>query len=119
MKKIKIIEGMDLYQEDILNVFETSYLGKVINDYDHKQLLVGGINTYIKEITGDVLSTDFDNVVFLSYDLQKQYLSEQGRNTDDMSEQEIMEANTGTYVFLESNVLFVDAMEDFKMITRM
>lgn len=41
--KIKIIEGVDLYQDDIRETFESSYVGKVINDYDNKQAFVAAI----------------------------------------------------------------------------
>ena len=40
---IKIVEGMDLYMDDIRETYEESYVGKIINDYDGKQMLVAAI----------------------------------------------------------------------------
>lgn len=45
---VKIVEGMDLYLDDIREVYEESYVGKIINDYDGKQMLVGAIGAYHK-----------------------------------------------------------------------
>lgn len=59
--KIKIIEGVDLYQDDIRETFESSYVGKVINDYDNKQALVAAILAYHRELEGNVLDRTFDN----------------------------------------------------------
>ncbi|MFR8426898.1 MAG: hypothetical protein ACLVCH_04125 [Roseburia inulinivorans] len=37
---IKIVEGMDLYMDDIRETYEENYVGKIINDYDGKQMFV-------------------------------------------------------------------------------
>lgn len=44
-RKIKIVEGMDLYMDDIRDTFEKYYVGKVINDYDNKQMFVAASDT--------------------------------------------------------------------------
>ena len=36
----------DRYQDDIRETFESSYVGKVINDYDNKQAFVAAILAY-------------------------------------------------------------------------
>ena len=51
-RKIKIVEGMDLYMDDIRDTFEKYYVGKVINDYDNKQMFVAAISSYHKELLG-------------------------------------------------------------------
>lgn len=40
---IKIVEGMDLYNDDIRETYEDNYVGKIINDYDGKQMFVSAI----------------------------------------------------------------------------
>lgn len=52
IRKIKIVEGMDLYMDDIRDTFEEYYVGKVINDYDNKQAFVAAIGAYHKELLG-------------------------------------------------------------------
>lgn len=119
MRKIKIIEGMDLYQDDIRSTFLDSYVGKCVNDYDHKQIFVAAIQAYQTGLAGDVLDAGYANTVSVDADAQKQYLTEKGQDVSQMTETEILAANTGSHVFLVSNVKFVDAMEDLQMMVNM
>ena len=117
--KIKIIEGVDLYQDDIRETFESSYVGKVINDYDNKQAFVAAILAYHRELEGDVLDKTFDNTAAIDVEAQETYLQSQGSDTSDMDETALAQANTGSKVFIASNVKFVDAMEDLKLTCNM
>ena len=112
---IKIVEGMDLYMDDIRETYEDDYVGKVINDYDGKQMLVAAIGAYHKGLLGNVLDRDFDNAVAIDIEAQRAYLEGRGTDTSDMDDITIAKANTGTRVFIRSNVKFVNAMEDLKM----
>lgn len=119
MKKIKIIEGMDLYNDDICTTFADNYVGKRINDYDSKQAFVAAILSYQKGITGDVLDSSYDNTVSIDLDAQRAYLDGKGIDTADMDDVAIARANTGSKVFVASDIKFVDAMEDLHLTTNM
>lgn len=112
---IKIVEGMDLYMDDIRETYEESYVGKIINDYDGKQMLVAAIGAYHKGLLGNVLDKSYDNVVAIDIDAQRAYLESRGMDTSEMDDIAVAKANTGTKVFIASNVKFVNAMEDLKM----
>ena len=118
-QKIKIVEGIDLIRTDISKAFEEGYVGKVLNDYDNKLLLVTAINAYLKGLEGDVLDKTAENRCFVSLSGQKGYLESQGIDTSDMTEADILRANTGSQVFLEANVTFCDAMEDLSLVIAM
>ena len=118
-QKIKIIEGIDLIRADISRTFESGYIGKVLNDYDNKLLLVTAINAYLRSLEGDVLDKTAENRCFVSLEGQKQYLESQGKDTGDMKDAEILRANTGSEVFLEATLTFCDAMEDLSLIIAM
>ena len=118
-QKIKIIEGIDLIRADIARAFESGYVGKVLNDYDNKLLLVTAINAYLKGLEGDVLDKTADNRCFVSLSGQKSYLESQGTDTSDMKDGDILRANTGSQVFLEANLTFCDAMEDLSLMISM
>ena len=118
-QKIKIVEGIDLIRTDISKAFEDGYVGKVLNDYDNKLLLVTAINAYLKGLEGDVLDKTAENRCFVSLSGQKGYLESQGIDTSDMTEADILRANTGSQVFLEANVTFCDAMEDLSLVIAM
>lgn len=112
---IKIVEGMDLYMDDIRQTYEESYVGKIINDYDGKQMLVAAIGAYHKGLLGNVLDKSFDNVVAIDIEAQRTYLESRGMDTSEMDDIAVAKANTGTQVFIASNIKFVNAMEDLKM----
>lgn len=117
--KIKIVEGVDLYHDDIRDTFNKYYVGKVINDYDNKQLFVAAIKAYHKELEGNVLDRSNDNTAAISLEGQRNYLEGKGTDTSEMSNVEILKGNTGSKVFVDSSVKFVDAMEDLKMVVYM
>ena len=118
-QKIKIVEGIDLIRTDIARAFESGYVGKVLNDYDNKLLLVTAINAYLKGLEGDVLDKTADNRCFVSLSGQRSYLESKGTDTSDMKDADILRANTGSQVFLEANLTFCDAMEDLSLVIAM
>ena len=111
-QKIKITEGVDLIRADIRSVFESEYVGKVLNDYDSKLLLVTAINSYFASLAGSVLDTGRRNQASVDYDAQKAWLESRGVDTESMSDTAILSANPGSKVFLRADVRFADAMED-------
>lgn len=116
---VKVVEGMDLYQDDIRESFKKGYVGKYVNDYDHKQMFVAAVRAYQKELAGDVLDAGYENTAQVSLDAQRQYLEAKGIDTSKMSETEVLKANTGTKVFIESDIRFVNTMEDLKLVCTM
>ena len=118
-RKIKIVEGIDLIRGDIAKAFESGYVGKVLNDYDNKLLLVTAINAYLKGLEGDVLDKTADNRCFVSLSGQRSYLEARGTDTSEMKDTDILKANTGSQVFLEAKLTFCDAMEDLALVISM
>ena len=114
-KKIKIVEGMDVITYDIFSTYENNYVGKVANSYDNKQLFVGAVNTYLRIMQGSVLNPDAENSVNVNVDGNREYLEEHGTDTTDMTEQELKEADTGSYMFLAGSCTFLDAAEDLRL----
>ncbi len=117
--KIKIVEGIDLYNDDIRETFEKYYVGKFRNDYDNKQALVSAINAYNRELEGDVLDKSYDNKTQIDVQAQENYLNKKGISTEDYDEMKIKTANTGSSVFLKGSIKFVDAMEDLDMVNHL
>lgn len=117
--KIKIMEGVDLYQDDVRSAFEESYAGKVVNDYDNKQAFIAALLAYQKALEGDVLDRDYDNTAGIDLDAQRAFLEDKGKDTSNMDDVAIAKANTGARVFVASHVKFVDAMEDLNLVCNM
>lgn len=110
-KKIKLVELLDMLQQDIRLTIQDNYIGKLSNSYDNKLQLVTAISVYLQALAKDGL-IEKDFACGIDVDAQDAWLQEQGVSTVEMSEQEIKEANTGTHVFLNVSVTPIDAMED-------
>nr|DAR75811.1 MAG TPA: tail protein [Caudoviricetes sp.] len=122
-KKIKLVETMDMMEDDIRKVIEDDYIGKFSNSYDNKCLLITAINAYFMGLVNDGLL----DVGQCQIDIegQKQWLKAQGKKViledgsekdiDDCNDAEIKRANTGSQVFLKAVVSLVDAIEDVSL----
>ena len=116
MKKIKIIEGMDMLKDDIMSTFADNYVGKVSNSYDNKVAFCAAVNAYFKDITKEgVLYDQYENSVSVDISAQEKYLKEQGIDTSTYTEEQLKNANTGAKVFVSGGVQFQDAMEDLQL----
>jgi hypothetical protein len=112
-KKIKIVEAVDQMRDDIRQVWEDEYVGKVNNTYDNKVLFITSINAYFKELQrSDVLDPSFESKSEIDFETQKLYLQSIGVNVDTLKEMEIKRYNTGSKVFIKANGSPLDAMED-------
>lgn len=114
MKKIKIVEGMDLIRDDICQTFEDNYIG-IANSYDNKLLFVNAVNVYLKGLMrSGVLYDQFESTAFIDIDAQRVYLEEKDASYAELSDADIKTADTGSYLFAGCRVKFQDAIEDLK-----
>lgn len=111
-RKIKIVEAMDMIQNDIRMTAEDGYIGKYANSYDNKCLLIMAVKGYLEELERSGILETGTSVVELDLAAQENYLKSKGIDTSDMSEQQIKEANTDAKVFLRARVSILDAIED-------
>lgn len=114
-RKIKIIEGIDMVTDDIRDTFKKYYVGKVINDYNHKMLFISAILVYFSEIKGNVLDADAPNTVDINTTWQSNYAKLHGDDPLAMSVMEIRQYNTGDTLALVGDIRLVDAMENLKI----
>lgn len=114
-RKIKIIEGIDMVTDDIRDTFKKYYVGKVINDYNHKMLFISAILVYFSEIKGNVLDADATNTVDIDTTWQSNYAKLHGDDPTTMSVMKIRQYNTGDTLALVGDIRFVDAMENLKI----
>lgn len=110
-KKIKIVEAVDMMNQDIRSTAEDSYIGKYSNSYDNKCLLISAIQGYFDQLESDGIISE-GSYVGIDIEAQTNYLKSQGTDTENMSEAEIKKANTGSNVFLEAKAKVLDAIED-------
>lgn len=122
-KKIKIVEAMDMINDDIVKTAQDSYLGKYANTYSNKCLLITAISSYFAQLKRDDIVSSYS--VKLDAEAIRIYLKGKGqqatlddgtiKEVDECSDEEIITADTGASVFLTGNVKILDAIEDIKM----
>lgn len=113
-QKIKIVELLDLLQWDLRLAIQDNYIGKYQNTYDNKLLLITAVKLYLQALAKDGLIEE-DFVCDIDVEEQDAYLQSVGVATAEMTERQIREANTGTYVFLLLDIRPIDAIEDVKI----
>jgi Phage tail sheath protein. len=112
-KKIKIVEAMDMINDDITKTAQDNYLGKYANSYNNKCILMTAISGYFMQLLKDGIISSY--LVDIDIAAQTSYLQLKGIDTSEMTEDEIRVADTGSKVFLTGNVKILDAIEDIAM----
>lgn len=117
MKKIRIMEILDMIRDDSKLTFKTNYQGKVENILENKKLLVSAYNTYLRTLaTKGVLSTTQSSYYELDVDSTKSYIEEnQGVDTSSLTDDEVLDYGTDEEVFIDGTVYAVDCAEDLKL----
>lgn len=113
-KSIKIVDIMDLIYSDIKSTCEDNYIGKFANNYDNKCLLIVSIQAYLEALRDESL-LDKDIITGIDMEAQTNYLKGKGVDLTDMTEGEIKEANTQTFVFLQASYKILNAIEDISV----
>ena len=111
-QKIKLRKTLNLIHNDLRRVIVEKYIGKVPNNYDNKCILITEIKNYLDELATEQLIEKV-NEVGIDLIAQKKWLKDNTNlDVNNMSEQEIKEANTQSNVFIAISLKVVDAMED-------
>lgn len=113
---IKIVEGMDLITYYLRTTIEDSYVGQYANTYDNKQLLVAEVLEYLQYLERAGVLNPGESFCRIDYDAQLGYLKSRGVETADMTEQQVLEHQTDSWVFLRCGGRLVNAMEDFEVL---
>lgn len=111
-KKVKIVEILDMINDDIKRTAEDSYIGRVPNSYENKLLLVNAINGYFETLEQAEILDKGKNKAEIDIDSTKTYLKGIGYDISTLTDSEIKSANTRDKVFLKATVKPLDAMED-------
>lgn len=116
LKKITIVEGMDLTKEDIIATFKERYLGQYKNTVENQTVFMAAVNTYFRQLENeDVLSSDFDNLAEIDVEAQRQAWVSAGKiEAMDWDVETVKKNPFKTYVYLQANVRFSDAIEDLQ-----
>lgn len=116
MKKISIVEAMDLIQEDIIRTWKNSYMGKVKNSADNQALFVSDILTYLQSLAAQsVLDPDSPLTAEINVDAMRSAWEGAGTDVSDLTDDQVKRKTFRSYVYVTATCRILDAMEDLVM----
>ncbi len=117
MKKITVVEGMDIMQEDIIKTFKANYLGRAKNTADNQALLVAEILAYFKELEQETIITmDEDDTVEIDVQAMRDAWTNAGVDVSDLTDAQVKRKTFRAKVFVKASCMVLDAMEDLVMV---
>ena len=106
---------MDLITYYLRTTIEGEYIGKFPNTYDNKQILVAAILSYFQYLEREGVLNPGESFAEVDYDAQYNWLRANSVDVSGLTRQQILEYQTGTWVFIRCGGRIVDAMEDFEV----
>lgn len=120
MKKITVVEGMDMMREDIITTFKTGYLGKYKNKADNQSLFISSVIGYFKNLAReDVLDPEYANTAGVDVDAQKAAWETVGTDTSGWDDAAAKKRTFKSSMYLSADVKILDAIEDLKFVVNM
>ena len=120
MKKIAVVEAMDLIQEDIIRTFKTYYLGKKKNTADNQALFVADVSSYLRALAEEGV-VNKDEAISVSVDVPAMRAAWEaaGVSTANMTDAQVKKKPYRAQVFVSAQAHILDAMEDMTMVFTM
>lgn len=111
---IRVTLVKTLIQNDIRKMIAENYIGRYANTYDNRCILLAAIETYLDTTVQDSM---IESGYTADFNLEKikEWMKENDVNYSDMTDDEIIQYNTGKKVFVSGNVKILDMIEDFDL----
>lgn len=114
MRKIIIVESMNLIQDDIYTTFKKYYVGKYKNHLDRQNLFISAVNSYFRDLAKEeILDPSYENKAYIDVEAQRNAWTSVGKaEAADWSDDKVKQMSFKSKIFLRANVKILDAMED-------
>lgn len=121
MKKIIIVESMNIILEDIYSTFKDFYIGKYKNSYDNQCLFISAVNSYFRQLAREeILDPEYDNCSYVDVEAQREAWLAIGKTAAaDWTEAEVKKMTFKSYIYLAGQVKILDAIEDLHFVITM
>ncbi len=118
MKKIRVMEILDMIRDDVKLSFKTGYSGKVSNILPNRKLLVSAFNTYLNGLAREqVLSATQTSSFELDVDSARTYIEDVLKmDTTSMTDAQVLAIDTDEQVFIDGTVYIADCAEDLSLV---
>lgn len=115
MKKITVVDVMDMLQQDIIRAFKTNYLGKVRNTPDNQGNLCAAILGYMRNLAMIGVLGLGENAIEVDADAIRAAWAAAGTDVSDWTDAQAKATPFGSNVYLRATCRVYDAMEDLTM----
>lgn len=115
MKKIAVVEAMDLIQEDIIRTFKNNYLGKVRNSADNQALFVSDVLSYLQGLAEEGVLDSERLHVEVDADAMRTAWQTAGKDVSGMTDAQVRQMTYSSYVYITAYCRILDCMEDVIM----
>lgn len=116
LKKIKVTEAEGLTVYYINQAIDEGYMGKALNSYDNRCLLLVELKLMLQKLEQQGLFLPGTTGAEIDVEAQRKYLEDSGVDCSDMDDQAVKAyENLGTNVFIRCYGSFADTMEDFEI----
>ncbi len=114
MCKVKITEAEGLVSYRTGQVIDQEWLGRVVNSYDNRCLLIVELQLMFQSLEQQGLFLPGTTGAEIDIQAQRTYMEDNGVNCAEMTDQEIKQyEDLGEHVFWRAYGKFADVMEDF------
>ena len=114
LRKIKIVAAVDLIRREGKLLIEDQYTGQG-NSYDNKLVMVAAFQDFLSQLEAEGVLQDGSGYAELNLEKQRAWLKEQGVDVASMTDQDILKADTGSYIWIKMGGTILDGMEDFDL----
>lgn len=114
LKKIKIVDAVDLIRRESKILIEDQYVGQG-NSYDNKLVLLAAFQDFLTTLEKEGVLQEGSGYAELNLEKQRAWLKEQGVDVTDMTDQDILKADTGSFLWIKLGGTILDGMEDFDL----
>ena len=114
LKKIKIVAAVDLIRREGKLLIEDQYTGQG-NSYDNKLVMVAAFQDFLAQLENEGVLQSGSGYAELNLEKQRAWLKEQGVDVASMTDQDILKADTGSYIWIRMGGTILDGMEDFDL----
>ena len=115
MKKIAVVEAMDIIQEDIIRTFKNFYLAKVRNSADNQALFVGDVLLYLRQLEAETI-LEAGSVCDIDVAAMRRAWEAEGKSMVEYDDSYVRSKTYKSYVFVTATIRILDAMEDLRMV---
>ena len=120
LKKIRIVEILDMIRDDTKLEWKSNYKGKKENTFDERQNLCTKYNLYLNTLSRKKYlnnAVEYKSYCEQNIEAMKNYLEdERGIDVSELEDNEILTHDFGEHVFLKMHIYPIDVMEDIELI---